>query len=247
MSDPQTKLNNSSSEEKQDAEPIGTITESRDRDELDDLFDDFVSKKSIFINKDVLSLRHVPQTIPHRQEHIKKLGMILAPALRNDRPSNIFVYGKTGTGKTLCVLHTLNRIVERVKGTDASLRFAYLNCKLKKVADTEYRVIASLAKKLGAKVPVTGLPTDEVYNIFLKKLDEQEQVVILVLDEIDRLVKKTGDEILYSLTRINSELKKSKLCLIGISNGLANVLGSSTWAEIYGVKHIGSIKALTTA
>ena len=35
--------------------------------------------------------------------------------------------------------------------------------------------------------------------------------------------------------------------LIGISNGLANVLGSSTWAEIYGVKYIGSIKALTTA
>tara|TARA_B100000131_G_scaffold138715_1_gene135050 strand:+ start:98 stop:1306 length:1209 start_codon:yes stop_codon:yes gene_type:complete len=37
------------------------------------------------------------------------------------------------------------------------------------------------------------------------------------------------------------------LGLIGISNGFANVLGSSTWAEIYGVKHIGSIKALTTA
>ena len=37
------------------------------------------------------------------------------------------------------------------------------------------------------------------------------------------------------------------LGLIGMSNGLANVLGSSTWAEIYGVKHIGSIKALTTA
>ena len=37
------------------------------------------------------------------------------------------------------------------------------------------------------------------------------------------------------------------LGLIGISNGLANVLGSTTWAEIYGVKHIGSIKALTTA
>ena len=35
------------------------------------------------------------------------------------------------------------------------------------------------------------------------------------------------------------------LGLIGISNGLANVLGSSTWAEIYGVKHIGSIKALS--
>jgi MFS family permease len=37
------------------------------------------------------------------------------------------------------------------------------------------------------------------------------------------------------------------LGLIGVSNGFANILGSSTWAEIYGVKYIGSIKALTTA
>ena len=37
------------------------------------------------------------------------------------------------------------------------------------------------------------------------------------------------------------------LGLVGVSNGLANVLGSSTWAEIYGVRFIGSIKALTTA
>jgi MFS family permease len=37
------------------------------------------------------------------------------------------------------------------------------------------------------------------------------------------------------------------LGLIGITNGLCNVLGSSTWAEIYGVRYIGSIKALTTA
>ena len=37
------------------------------------------------------------------------------------------------------------------------------------------------------------------------------------------------------------------LGFIGVSNGLANILGSSTWAEIYGVKYIGSIKALTTA
>tara|TARA_Y100001947_G_C10163255_1_gene229105 strand:- start:97 stop:627 length:531 start_codon:yes stop_codon:yes gene_type:complete len=37
------------------------------------------------------------------------------------------------------------------------------------------------------------------------------------------------------------------LALVGVSNGFANILGSSTWAEIYGVKYIGSIKALTTA
>tara|TARA_B110000858_G_C17408157_1_gene295486 strand:- start:189 stop:539 length:351 start_codon:yes stop_codon:yes gene_type:complete len=50
------------------------------------------------------------------------------------------------------------------------------------------------------------------------------------------------------LLNFNSEIYAYVfLGFIGISNGLANILGSSTWAEIYGVKYIGSIKALTTA
>ena len=53
---------------------------------------------------------------------------------------------------------------------------------------------------------------------------------------------------MFVLFRFNHEIfAYIFLGLIGISNGLANILGSSTWAEIYGVKHIGSIKALTTA
>jgi MFS family permease len=52
----------------------------------------------------------------------------------------------------------------------------------------------------------------------------------------------------FVLFKFNSPISSFVfLGLIGISNGLANVLGSSTWAEIYGVKYIGSIKALTTA
>ena len=53
---------------------------------------------------------------------------------------------------------------------------------------------------------------------------------------------------MFCLFKFNNEIfAYIFLGLIGISNGLANILGSSTWAEIYGVKYIGSIKALTTA
>ncbi len=53
---------------------------------------------------------------------------------------------------------------------------------------------------------------------------------------------------MFTLFQFNNEIfAYIFLGLIGISNGLANILGSSTWAEIYGVKYIGSIKALTTA
>ena len=53
---------------------------------------------------------------------------------------------------------------------------------------------------------------------------------------------------MFTLYQFNHEISAYVfLGLIGVSNGLANILGSSTWAEIYGVKYIGSIKALTTA
>jgi len=91
---------------------------------------------------------------------------------------------------------------------------------MKKIADTEYRLIAELSKNLGKEVPFTGLPTDQVYNAFFGILDEKNQTVILIIDEIDALIEKTGDEILYNLTRINQDLKNARVSIIGITNNL---------------------------
>jgi len=100
------------------------------------------------------------------------------------------------------------------------LKTIYVNCKLKRIADTEYRLVAQLIKEFGREVPATGLPTDEVYNIFYSLVDKEKVIILLVLDEIDQLTKKIGDEILYNLTRINTELKNAQIALIGISNNL---------------------------
>jgi len=187
-------------------------------DEIDDLFISFLENESFFLNKEVLQVRYLPETILHRSSQMKQLVSILAPALRNEKPSNLFIYGKTGTGKTLCMLDALKRLDKISSDKKIKLKTIYINCKLKKIADTEYRIIAQLAREIGEEVPMTGLPTDEVYNIFLKKLDTNKQTVIIVLDEIDQIIKKTGDQILYTLTRMNSELKNSQVAFVGISN-----------------------------
>jgi archaeal cell division control protein 6 len=188
--------------------------------QVDNFFENFIKKESIFINKAVLLSSHIPESILYREEQIQEVANILAPALRVERPSNLFIYGKTGTGKTLSVRHILNSMMEIAQKNNLPLKPIYINCKLKRVADTEYRLISQLIKEFGKEVPSTGLPTDEVYNVFYKLLDEKKGVVLLVLDEIDQLTKKIGDEILYNLTRINAELKNAQICLIGISNNL---------------------------
>ncbi|MEK6934459.1 MAG: ORC1-type DNA replication protein [Nanoarchaeota archaeon] len=188
--------------------------------ELKSFFEDYLKKDSLFKNKKALQGNYTPKSVPYREEQIEVLAGILAPALRMEKPSNIFIYGKTGSGKTLCVNHVADNLIKIANEKKIPLKIFYLNCKMKRVADTEYRLVAQMSREFGIEVPATGLPTDEIYKMFVNEIDKERLLLLLILDEIDQLVLKTGDEILYNMTRLNSELKKSELSIIGISNDL---------------------------
>jgi cell division control protein 6 len=189
-------------------------------DNLDKIFNSFVNN-SLFKNKMILQSNHTPESIPHRNEQIESVASILAPALRGERVSNLFLYGKTGTGKTVSVKYVADKLLSKMSDMNQdSLKFVYINCKLKKVADTEYRILAELIRELGGNVPSTGLPTDQVYTRFVDLIDDKKRNVLIVLDEIDQAVKKISDDFIYTLTRINSSLKNAQISIIGISNSL---------------------------
>lgn len=187
---------------------------------LESFFETFLRRESVFFDKKALQSAYTPEVILHREEQTKQIANILAPALKGDRSSNIFVYGKTGTGKTLTIRHTTQKLKEVAERENVSLGVLYINCKLKRSADTEYRLIAQLARELGKDVPPTGLPTEEIYKMFFRAINKQKQNYILVLDEIDQLVSKTGDSALYNLTRMNEENKESQISIIGVSNDI---------------------------
>ncbi len=187
---------------------------------LQEKFTEYLERESIFKNKDVLSTNFHPDNILHRDKQVDELASILAPCLKGNDPSNVFVYGTVGTGKTLVTKHVCEELMKVAGNGSSKLNVVYINCKMKKVADTEYRLSAKLARELGAEVPATGLPTDAVYERFFEALEDKTGVVILVLDEIDALVRKIGDDFLYNLTRVNDDLKSTKVSLIGISNDL---------------------------
>ncbi|HLC19316.1 MAG TPA: orc1/cdc6 family replication initiation protein [Candidatus Nanoarchaeia archaeon] len=188
--------------------------------QLQSFFEQFLKGSSIFINKKLLQPNYLPDQVIERDEFIHEIAKILAPALKNEKPSNLFIYGKTGTGKTLITRRITADMQKVAEQNNIPLRVIYINCKLRRVADTEYRLMAQLAREFGRILPATGLPTDTVYSTFYELIDEKEQLILLILDEIDQLAKRAGDNILYNLTRINTELKRAQLSLIGISNDL---------------------------
>jgi cell division control protein 6 len=234
------------------------------------LFDDLLSGEPIFENKEVLRPSYTPHELPHRNEQINQMATILVSALRGDTPSNILIYGKTGTGKTASAKFVSKELESTSQKYDVPCEVEYINCE---VTDTQYRVLAQLANKFIEKnravienrvdeltdlrsavtdggstltdaqfdsldalddrietletdreemepVPMTGWPTDRVYSSFFEAVDYHERVVVIMLDEIDKLVEKSGDDTLYNLSRMNSELDNSRISIMGISNDL---------------------------
>lgn len=184
---------------------------------LDDVFQRFLKGSSIFMDRDVLRHDYVPEKLPHREEQIRCFGEIVAPVLRGSRCSNVFIYGKTGTGKTAVVKFVLNKLAQRAQQFGATVKICYVNCRL---AGTEYRIFSSLCGTLGSKVPFTGLAVGEVFDRFKKRLNLHKILLIVVLDEIDALIRTRGDVLLYELTRINEDLHSSRTSIVGISNDL---------------------------
>ena len=186
-------------------------------DVLDEVFEKVV-KARIFRNRAVLSPDYIPERLPHREREIRALGSIVAQALKGERPSNVFIYGLTGTGKTAVTLYVLKRLEAKAVELGAPVRYVYVNCRQR---DTPYKVLAEIASALNVRVPFTGLSTAEVYTRIVRRLRTlRGHVIIVVLDEIDWLVRKKGDDILYKLSRIGYELglDAAKVSIIGITN-----------------------------
>jgi len=187
-------------------------------DVLEGIFDNFLSGPQLFSNRDVLRSDYIPSTLPHRAEHIQRLGGILAPALSGSKISNLFVYGKTGTGKTIVAKFVLERLKKKAEEVGAPVTISYVNCRM---AGSNYRVLADLCRCVRVEIPFTGLALGEVVDRFKNGLNADRTALIVVLDEIDALVKgRQDDSLLYELTRINEDLAQSWIGIVGVSNDL---------------------------
>ncbi|MCD6523074.1 MAG: orc1/cdc6 family replication initiation protein [Candidatus Diapherotrites archaeon] len=182
---------------------------------MQDIFELEMKKPTIFQDRNVLSPHYIPEHLPYRDKEIEKIMKILAPALSQKRPNNLFIYGKPGTGKTASTKHVLDRL-ERVKEKyGAKVESLYINCR---VHNTKYQVLLKCAETCYPNENFMGHAATHLYEKFLKYVEKNGLVYIVVLDEIDKV--KDLDELLYSLTRANDELEGGHIGIIGISNNV---------------------------
>ena len=165
---------------------------------------------------DVLSSSFIPDSFPHRSEQIDQMVKALSSVMRNNRPSNLLLYGKSGTGKTSVARKVSELLTEAYA---ESVRIIYLNCQIN---DSTYSVLVNMTNSIlpdeKEKIPLSGWTLERVYAFLLSTLKGMNGYVILMLDEIDKLVQKNGGDSLYPLLRLSDESISCKTSLIGITN-----------------------------
>ncbi|RLF34395.1 MAG: cell division control protein Cdc6 [Thermoplasmata archaeon] len=183
-----------------------------------DIFGRLLEFEGLFVNREAMRPTFMPEILPHREKEINNLASVLVPALRDETPSNVFIYGKTGTGKTAVTKFVGKELLKKGRETGKKVNFIYINCE---VVDTQYRLLQNITNHLiddwSERIPFTGWPTDEVYAKLKQMIEKEGGVTVIILDEVDKL---KGDEALYNLSRINSDLKNAKVSIVGISNDL---------------------------
>lgn len=191
---------------------------------MKNIFQECIHTKSIFKqNSDILRPSYVPEILIHRDTQIKRIANILSMALKGNRPSNILLFGRTGTGKTVTVKYIGKEITKAASSNDNKydIRYIYVNCE---TVNTNYGVFHfignSFIDNFYDRIPSFGWSNERVYNRMKERLDSSPKIVVVVLDGIDSFINKNGDTVLYRLAKINEDLINSKLSIIGVSNDI---------------------------
>lgn len=192
-------------------------------DPVDELIAKAEMGVSLFADRDVLHHSHIPDAIQHRDAEQTQVTQSLLPIIRGSRPSNLLVYGKPGTGKTLVVRKVILKIQEGVKRRNFPIKLVYTNAK---VETTLYGLLVSFGRQLGMddkELPWTGISISSLFTRILSKVERDSINIVLVIDEIDflaKIVSKGSKDILYHITRANERLQSGSLTFVGISNNL---------------------------
>jgi len=172
---------------------------------MSDIIEDELFSSSIIKDLHALDFDYVPEELPHRSEQLRKLAQMFKPLL-NDISQNAVIRGPVGTGKTAIAKKFCNSFVNISRKQGKIVEYVHINCRKR---STDSMALIGILNHFDQRFPDRGFSVQEMLQILNKQLQRREAQLLLVLDEADALLKKSGSDLVYSLTRFTDETMKT--------------------------------------
>lgn len=167
-----------------------------------DIFEEEMSRETVFKNQSKLSPDFVPDELVHREEEFRKLTQFFKPVLENQASQRVLVSGSVGVGKTALTSSFGQELESAAKRRDMDLVYAHVNCRKR---GTPQMVLHKLASNFPISVPKRGFAPQEIMEHIVDYLEKKDVYLTVTLDELDYFIRQNGPDLLYSLTRVAEE------------------------------------------
>ena len=166
-----------------------------------DIIEDELFSSSVIKDLHALDFDFVPEELPHRSEQLRKLAQMFKPLL-SGISQNAVVRGPVGAGKTVITKKFCNSLVRVARKQSRIIEYVHINCRKR---STDSMVLIGVLNHFDKRFPDRGFSVQEMLQVLHKQLKRREAQLLLVLDEADALLKKSGPDLLYNLTRFTDE------------------------------------------
>jgi cell division control protein 6 len=168
-------------------------------------------EETLFKNRDLFELDHIPEHFAHRESQMNSLKFCVRPALQGGRPINALCLGQPGTGKTTAI----SKLFEEIEAHSSKVIPVYVNCQMDY---TRYSIFYQLYKKVtGHTPPSSGISFKRIFEKVSEYSADNDQVLVVALDDINYLFhEKEVDHVLYSLLRAHETCPGARMGVIAI-------------------------------
>jgi len=162
---------------------------------------------SVFKDPGKLSFDYLPEKMIHRERQMQRLFSLLRPVVEAGASSNAFLYGPVGTGKTHSAKRFCLDFKRYAEEQGRAVDWAIVNCRQRMGDDS---VLLALVRRFDPHFPERGFSIPEKLESLRRHLEKNRLHFIVILDEVDALLKKSGADLIYAFARIAEESAAAK-------------------------------------
>ena len=196
----------------------------------------FDRSSSVIKDGKKLSFEYVPEKLVHRDEQMKSLEMLFRPMVFEGRPCSAFLNGSVGTGKTATAKRFSEDMIRYCASNNKQMDSIFINCR---VRNTEHGIIIQLLRYYDAGYPDRGFSADEMMRSLKRHIETKARPLLIILDEVDMLLKSSNKDLIYQLSRFTEDLK-------GVSSVSMMLISQNPVVEMLDDASLSSFKRANT-